>query len=159
MKESMLALIATAFVAHAAAAQALPAPNVPGEVRGAWRSRFPGIRTVAWKLKADHNYEAEFKSRGVDIAAKFTPAATWLETETAVGATALPAVVQATIARDFQGYRQIETQRLDRAETPALLYEVHLDNAKEVVKLQLDPAGAQVSKSSKPKAKPPGAGA
>ena len=30
----------------------------------------------------------------------------------------------------------LETQRLERVEAPALLYEVHLDNGKEVVKLQ-----------------------
>lgn len=160
MREWLIsALIATGCVAHAAGAQALSAAQVPNEVRAAWRSRFPGIQTVEWKLKADHNYEAEFKSRGVDVAVKFTPAATWLETETTIRATAVPAAVKTTIARDYSGYRQIETQRLDRADAPVLLYELHLENAVEVVKLQLDRAGAQVSKSSKPVARPPGTAA
>lgn len=156
MKYATLSLMATACIAHTAAAQTLPAASVPTDVRAAWRSRFPGIKTVEWKLKSDHNYEAEFTSRGADVAAKFTATATWLETETTIRSAALPAAVRATIARDFNGYRQIETQRLDRVATSALLYEVHLDNGKEVVKLQLDPAGVLVSKSSKPK--PPGPG-
>ena len=43
---------------------------------------------------------AEFTLNGVDIAAKFSPAGKWLETETTIAAAALPKEVAAAIARD-----------------------------------------------------------
>lgn len=133
-----------------AASASLPAAKVPAGVVQAYQSEFPGDRQVEWKLKSDGNYEAEFVLKGVDIAAKFSPAGRWLETETTIPATELPKAVASAIARDFPGYRVIETQRLDDA-NHRLLLEVHLENSTEVLKTQFEPGGKLVSRSAKPK--------
>ncbi len=56
----------------------------------------------------------------------------------------------ASIARDFKSYKIIETQRLEDA-TRRVLLEVHLENAKEIVKTQFEASGKLVARSAKPK--------
>jgi hypothetical protein len=138
-------------VASLSAAQ-VAADKVPTVVKQAYQAKFPGQRTVEWKLKTDGNYEAEFKWHGVDVAVKFSAGGKWLETETTIPVAQLTKEVSAAIARDFKGYKIIETQRLDDMDKRVLL-EVHLENAKEVVKTQFEPGGKLVSRSAKPKTK------
>jgi hypothetical protein len=151
MKCVLLALVAASVLSRAVVGQQLPASRVPVPVRQAWQSRFPGATRVEWKLKSDHAYEAEFRLNGVDVAAKFAPTGEWLESETTIPAAALTAEVRAAIMRSFKGYRLIETQRVERVTDPRLLLEVHLENAREVVKVQFEENGRLFAKSAKPK--------
>ena len=150
MRRLLWGAFALLVFAPALPAAQLPADKVPPTVMQAYQAKFPGRRAVEWKLKDDHNYEAEFKLNGVDIAAKFSPTGRWLETETTIAASALPREVTTAIARDFSGYKIIETQRLDDVDNRVLL-EVHLENAKEIVKAQFEPGGKLVSRSAKAK--------
>jgi hypothetical protein len=138
------------FTAASLSAAQIPADKVPAVVTQSYQAKFPGKRTVEWKLKTDGNYEAEFRWNGVDVAVKFSTAGKWLETETTIPAAQLTKEVTAAIARDFKGYKIIETQRLEDVDKRVLL-EVHLENAKEVVKAQFEPGGKLVSRSAKPK--------
>jgi len=109
------------------------------------------VRKVEWKLKSDHNYEAEFKRNGVEVAAKFDANGRWLETETTVTRAKLPVDVRTTISRQFGGYKIIETQTVERFDQKQLLYEVHLEDMKEVLKTLFEENGTLRSQSSKPK--------
>src|SRR5437868_3056904 len=99
-----------ALTAQGAVAQPMTARRVPARVGQAYHARFPGERAVEWKLKGDRNYEAEFKLHGVGVAAKFDPAGRWVETETTILRAALPPAVRTALAREFGGYRIVETQ-------------------------------------------------
>src|SRR2546421_4552115 len=111
--KQILALFVLSFgVAAGAAAQQLTADRVPSNVRQAYQTKFPGTRKVEWKLKNDGNYEAEFRLKRAEIAAKFDTRARWLETETTIPRNDLPSGVRAAITKDFAGYRIIETQDL-----------------------------------------------
>jgi hypothetical protein len=132
----------------------LPADQVPATVREAFRSKFPAVSGVEWKLKEDKNYEAEFKLKDVEVAAKFNDKGKWLETETAIEQSALPKKVRATISKNYKAYKIIETQKVEFASNKPILFEVHLENAEEILKVQLQGSGAIESKSSKRKKDP-----
>jgi hypothetical protein len=131
-------------------AQPLPADKAPAQLRDAFKSKFPGVDKVEWKLKSDKTYEAEFRLNDADAAAKFDDKGKWMETETAIAQSALPKEVLATLSKDYKGYKIIETQTVERAGDEPILFEVHLENAEEVLKVQLEGTGTIVSKSTKP---------
>jgi hypothetical protein len=131
--------------------QSLPADKVPAKVREAFRAKFPGVNKVEWNLKEDKNYEAEFTQKGADVAAKFNDDGKWLETETAIKQSDLTKEALATISKEFKGYKMIETQKVEFPGDKPMLFEVHLENAEEVLKVQLKGNGDIVSKSTKRK--------
>lgn len=147
----ILILIATVLLPLAALAQELTADQVPSTVKEACKARFPTVKAVAWKLKTDKNYEAEFTLKGTEIAAKFDSAGKWLETESAIPRSKVPKAVRSTAAKQFAGYKVVEMQNVQRYNEERLIYELHLENAKEIVKAQFSPEGAVLSQSATPK--------
>jgi superfamily II DNA or RNA helicase len=154
MKKILTVLIASAALALGARAEPLASDKVPAIVKESFKSKFPEVRKVEWKLEGDEDYEAEFKLKEVEVAAKFDAKGKWLETETAIEQSELPEKVQATIAKEYKGYKIVETQKVVRADDKPMLFEVHLDNAEEILKLLLEKNGTVSSKSAKPKKKP-----
>ncbi len=59
--------------------------------------------------------------------------------------------IRATISTDYKDYKIIETQKVERADDKPILFEVHLDNAEEILKLQFESNGTVFSKSAKRK--------
>ena len=131
---------------------ALTTNQLPAPVLQVFQAKFPAAGEVEWKLKSDKNYEAEFKLQGTEIAAKFDPAGKWLETEKAIPQSELPQAVRNTAGQQFKGYKVAETQTLQTSDANSLAYELHLDNAKEIVKAVFSADGALLKKSAKPKA-------
>jgi hypothetical protein len=150
VKRILGALTAWAALIGAASGQ----DKVPANVLDAFKSKFPGVDKVEWKLKSDKNYEAEFKLKDVEVTVKFDDKGKWLETETAIAQSALPKQVLATIAKEYRGYKIIETQKVERAGDKPILFEVHLESAQEILKVQLERNGAVASKSTKRKKGP-----
>jgi hypothetical protein len=144
-------LLATLLFCLVSPAQVLTADQVPAAVKQAMQTRFPDVKRAEWKLKSDKNYEAEFTRRGTGIAAKFDPAGKWLETESAISRSKVPKAVRGTVDRQFKGYKIVETQTVQRCNQDQLIYELHLENAKEVVKAQFSADGALLNRSAKPK--------
>ena len=151
MKKVIRFLITFGALALGVFAQQLSADKVPASVRQSYQSKFEGVRKVEWKLKSDRNYEAEFRLHGVDIAAKFDPIGNWLETETTIPRSKLTRQVRAAISKEFKGYVIVETQKIERFDEKRILFEVHLANAKEILKTQFEVDGTLLSKSAKAK--------
>jgi hypothetical protein len=114
-------------------------------------SKFPTVKRAEWKIKSDKNYEAEFSLKGTEIAAKFDSAGKWLETESAISRSKVPKAVRKTVDRGFKGYKVIERQSVQRWNEKPLTYELHLGNAREIVKAQFAGDGSILSQSAKPK--------
>jgi Putative beta-lactamase-inhibitor-like, PepSY-like len=127
MKKIVMVLMACAALASRAYGEPVPADKVPASVRDVFKSKFPGVDKAEWKLKSDKNYEAEFSLKGVEVAAKFDAMGKWLETETAIEESALPKDVRATVEKRFEGYKIVETQKVERAGDKPILFEVHLE--------------------------------
>jgi hypothetical protein len=152
MKNIILgALIATGLLCLAAPAQVLTADQVPAAVKQAFQARFPAVKAAGWKVKSDKNYEAEFTVKGTEIAAKFDSAGKWLETESAISRSQVPKAVRTAVAKQFKGYKVVETQTVQRRNEERLIYELHLENTKEIVKAQLSADGTVLTQSAKPK--------
>jgi len=62
--------------------------------------------------------------------------------------------IRATISTDYKDYKIIETQKVERADDKPILFEVHLDNADEILKLQFESNGTVSSQSAKRKRRP-----
>jgi len=152
MKSSqIIMLIFSTFLSLAAPSQVLTVEQVPAPIKQAFQARFPDVKQVEWKIKSDKNYEAEFTFKGTGIAAKFDSAGKWLETESTILPSRLPKPVRTTVDKQFKGYKVVETQNLQRWNERPLIYELHLENAKEVVKAQFSADGAILNQSAKPK--------
>jgi putative PepSY-like beta-lactamase-inhibitor len=145
----LLVVWATVF-APALRAQVINARELPSAVRVGYAAKFPGTRKTEWKRKGDGSFEAEFDVRGVGIAAKFDSTGAWLETESDLKRNQVPATVTGAIGRQFAGYEVIERQRLEPRNGPPL-YEIHLQNRREVLKVQFDSGGSVIAQSSKPR--------
>ncbi len=133
--------------------QDLPASKVPPVVQRAFHEKFPSVKQVAWKLKAP-TYDAEFLVNKLEVTVKFDADGKWVETESGIPRSHVPAAVNQTIAKQFVAYRVIETQDMQRADDSRLQYEIHLENAKEVLKVMFYADGTIISQSAKPKTVP-----
>lgn len=133
-----------------ASSQQLAPAQVPAVVTQAFHARFPAVKTVEWKFKTDKNYEAEFTEKGTDYAVKFDAAGKWLESEYAIPRSAVPKPVLDVTATKFKGYTITEIQRLQRWNDERPVYELHLENTKDIVKIQFGADAAILSQSSKP---------
>jgi hypothetical protein len=151
MRRALAIFIVTASLSQPAWAQAVAANQIPAAVKNAFQLKFPAVRVVEWKIKSDNNYEAEFTLNRTDIAVKFDSTGKWLETESTVSRSTIPAAVRDTIAKRFNGYKVVETQTVQRWNEQRIVYELHLENAKEVVKAQFDEDGTILNQSAKPK--------
>ncbi len=132
--------------------QDLPVSKVPAAVQQAVHAKVPNVKQVAWKLKAP-TYDAEFLVNRLEVTVKFDADGKWVETESAIPRSKVPATVNQAIAKQFSGYKVIETQDMQRVDDSRLQYEIHLENAKEVLKVMFYADGTIISQSANPKAK------
>jgi hypothetical protein len=150
MKRALSFSILLAIVCTPAWSQVLASDQVPAVVAQAMRVKFPTVQTVEWKLKTDKNYEAEFSLKGIDYAVKFDASGKWLESEYAIPRSVVPKAVLDATAAKFKGYKITEIQRLQRWNDERPVYELHLENTKDIVKIQYGADAAILSQSSKP---------
>jgi hypothetical protein len=116
--------------------------QVPDAVKRAFQVKFPSAKPAEWKIKSGQIYEAEFTLKGTEITAMFDAAGKWLETESAISPAKVPKAVSDAAGKQFKGYKVIETQSVERPNEQHLIYELHFENAKEIVKAQFSSEGA-----------------
>ena len=148
---ALAAALITALCPTVLSAQQITASQVPASVKAGVQAKFPGAKVTEWKLKGK-DYEAEFTLNRIDIAAKFDATGKWLETETTIALLEVPPAVRDKFASHFAGYKVVETQSLQRGDGSGLIYEIHFENRKEVVKAQFAPDGKALERSAKAKA-------
>ena len=103
MKKLLVA--ATLFVSMSCTAQ-----KTPAAVQAAFTKTFPGI-TAKWDTE-DGNYEANFKKDGKTMSATFDSKGGWLETETDIAISELPAAVSTYIKANYSGMKIKEAAML-----------------------------------------------
>ena len=80
---------------------ALAQEGVPSKVKKAFQAKFPQAAEVEWGMD-DENHEAEFEMNGQDMSAVFDKSGTWLETETEIAVSDLPAAVRESLGTLFK---------------------------------------------------------
>lgn len=87
----------------------------PVLVQKAFQQKFPGSTHVTWRKETNALWEAFFTLDGIKRAADFSIAGTWLETETEVKRSDLPAAAQATLSAQFHGWTLIAANKVENA--------------------------------------------
>ena len=148
---ALAAAVVAALCLAVSFAQQIASSQVPAPVKAGVQTRFPGAKVTEWKLKGK-DYEAEFNLNKIDIAAKFDATGAWLETETTIALREVPLAIRDKFASQFAGYKVVEAQSVQRGDGSELIYEIHFENNKEVVKAQFRPDGKGLERSAKAKA-------
>lgn len=75
--------------------------GTPEAVKAAFKQRFPTVTNVKYDHESNGEFEAGFKMSGVKMSANFTADGTWRETESEIGAAALPTTITQSIAAKY----------------------------------------------------------
>jgi hypothetical protein len=124
------------LVGASAWSQAFAPAQVPAAVARGMREKFPAVMTADWKLKSDKHYEADSVLEGIDDAAKFSASGKWPEPEYAISRSAVPKAVLDATAAKFKVYKITEIQQLERWNDMRPVFEIHVENAEEMVRIQ-----------------------
>lgn len=114
-----------------ASAQKISETEVPQPVRAAFQKQFPSAQKVKWEMEDKTKYEAVFRQNGTESSATFDASGSWLETESAIKESDLPAAVRATLAAQYPGHKLEEFERLQTPE--GTLYEVEAEKGEHSV--------------------------
>ena len=101
MKTAIL-LSAILFITFSISAQKVNSSDVPLEVRTTLAEMYPGAPNVTWEF-VNGKYVAGFKETGVETSVFFLPAGSYLQTETKILVTSLPAGVNSYASKNFPG--------------------------------------------------------
>ncbi len=88
--------------------------GTPAAVKAAFAARFPTVTKVKFDKERNGEYEANFRLDRVKMSANFTAEGAWRETESEIGAAALPVNVSQSISAKYPkavivGAAKIET--------------------------------------------------
>ncbi|MEO5569405.1 MAG: PepSY-like domain-containing protein [Bacteroidia bacterium] len=146
MKKEIMLLIGVAFLCVTSHAQKITADKVPAEVTSAFKAKFPEVKDVDWEMEKANEFEAAFKVSGADQTASFNADGKWMETETEIKVSELPAVVKQSIEKQFPGFKMEEASKVDNAEK-GLCYEAEIEKGKETYEVLLNSKGELLSKN------------
>ncbi|NLR68762.1 hypothetical protein HGH92_30965 [Chitinophaga varians] len=111
-------------------AQKISQDKVPATVKAAFSKKFPNAAAVKWEMEKG-NFEAGFQDNSQHFSAVFDAKGGWLETETAVPATALPMEATNYITSHYKGARVKETAKIVKS-NGVVNYEAEI-NGKDVI--------------------------
>lgn len=112
MKKIIMIAIATSF-ALSSYAQKINEKEVPVAVKNAFAKAFPNATNVKWSKEDANEFESEFRVGKEEKSAVFDNTGTWINTETEIEESNLPADVQSSIKKEYPGYRIQEAEVLE----------------------------------------------
>jgi Putative beta-lactamase-inhibitor-like, PepSY-like len=117
--------------------------KVPLPVKNAFSTKFPSATNVKWGKENAKEYEAEFKLNNNAISANFKLDGSWVETESVIPVSDLPAVVSAAIKTKYPG---APITLAEKTEQPGnkILYEVTIKVNGKKKGIELNPDGSFV---------------
>jgi uncharacterized membrane protein YkoI len=125
--------------------KASPNVTVPNAVKAAFKAKFPGAEEVEWGMESEKEYEAEFELNEVEMSANFDPTGKWLETETKLSEKKLPALVVATVKKEFPDYDVEKAEKLEKDGEP-VVYEIKIEKDEKQVEVTLTMSGELIKK-------------
>jgi hypothetical protein len=148
MKTIIMLLLAAFVMSHTTSAQKMTTDQVPAAVVSGFVAKFPGVTKQTWERENEMEYEANFKLNGVETSASFDPAGKWLETETEIKTSALPAPIQKAVSKDFAGYKINEASKIESAKDGSC-FEAEIEKGEESYDVVYTPDGKMLSKTKK----------
>ncbi len=141
-------VVAVVLLGGLAQAQELKESEVPTSVKESFTKRFPNAKEVKWSKESATEFEAEFKRSGTEQSVNFDQTGKWLVTETEIKTSELPQAVQATIAKEFAGYKMEEAEKAETFDK-GMFYEVALEKGEMNYEVQLSADGKVLKKEEK----------
>jgi hypothetical protein len=115
--------------------------ELPGAVKTAFTNKFPGASEVKWEKENKKELEANFKMNNADVSANFGLDGTWVETETTIPSSELPAAVTNAVNTKYPGAVYGRTEKIEKPGAK-ILYEVNLTVNGKKKELELNPDGS-----------------
>jgi len=152
MKKVIYLLLTVVLMSNAAYAQKISADKVPATVTSSFKAKFPTATKTSWELENANEYEAGFKLNGEEISANFDNSGKWLETETEIKVSALPASIQTALSKDFGGFKIEEASKIESAKD-GNCFEAEIEKGEETFDVLFTADGNVLSKTKMEKEK------
>jgi Putative beta-lactamase-inhibitor-like, PepSY-like len=114
--------------------------GTPEAVKAAFKQRFPTVTKARFDKEGNGEYEAGFKMNGIKMSANFTADGTWRETESEIGAAALPATVTQSIAAKYPKATIVGGAKIETADN-GTRYEADLRTGLKKAEVLFDESG------------------
>jgi hypothetical protein len=108
MEKNVFFLVLVTFSSLAVVCQV----KVPDAVKTAFNNKFPTASSVKWEKESKTELEANFKMNNTDVSANFSLDGSWVETETTIPASELPAPVTNAVNTKYQEQFMEEQKKL-----------------------------------------------
>ena len=115
--------------------------DLPAPVKTAFNNKFPGATDIKWEKENKKELEANFKMNNANISANFGLDGTWVETETTIPASELPAAVTNAVNKKYPGAVYVRTEKIEKPGAK-ILYEVNITMNGKKKELELNPDGS-----------------
>jgi Putative beta-lactamase-inhibitor-like, PepSY-like len=114
--------------------------KVPSAVTAAFNAKFPNATHVRWGKENAKEYEAEFKVGSNAISANFSTDGTWVETESVIPISEVPAAVKDAVMAKYPG---AAITLAEKTEQPGnkVLYELSFSVNGKKKSMELKPDG------------------
>jgi pyruvate/2-oxoacid:ferredoxin oxidoreductase beta subunit len=120
--------------------QKITEKDIPAPVKTAFNNKFPGATGIKWEKENKKELEANFKMNNADVSANFGLDGTWVETETTIPSSELPAAVANAVNKKYPGAVYGVTEKIEKPGAK-ILYEVNLTVNGKKKELELSPDG------------------
>ena len=138
MKPVLLIAVCIFTIATAGISQKV---NVPAAVTKAFGDKFPNATSVKWEKENKTELEANFKMNNADVSANFKLDGSWVETETTIPASDLPAAVSNAVKTKYPGAVYGRTEKIEKP-GGVTMYEVNITQNGKKKELELNPDGS-----------------
>ncbi len=130
-------LIAAAILSFTAA---YAQKDIPKAAIATVKQKFPNIGKMSWDKEKNGDFEAEFKLNGKDISVTVSPKGEWLETETSIAESEIPAPVMAAFRKEHGAIKIKEVSKIES--NKPLIYEIAYKDGVKTKEVMYDAQGA-----------------
>lgn len=123
--------------------QKISEKDLPAPVKTAFNNKFPGATAIKWEKENKKEVEANFKMNNTDVSANFGLDGTWVETETTIPASELPAAVTNVVNAKYPKAVYGRTEKIEKPGSK-ILYEVNITVNGKKKELEMNPDGSLV---------------
>lgn len=140
----ILGLVSFSSTAFAAEEKDVGKHQVPRAVHEAFQKAYPNAKEVKYKEEISEGkaaYEIEFKEKGKEIEALYSPEGVLIETEEEIKITELPEAIVQTIKKDYPKATLKEAEKTIQPDGKVSGYEVEIKEGGKEIELELDASG------------------
>jgi hypothetical protein len=116
-------------------------PKVPDAVMTAFNNKFPHASEVKWEKESKTELEANFRMNNTNVSANFTLDGAWVETETTIPVSELPAAISNAVNTKYPGAVYGRTEKIEKPGS-RIMYEVNIKVNGKKKELELNEDGS-----------------